>query len=175
MTATADISADTAAATATRAATLDTGALLARFAAAVEANDAAALAACFTADGIYDDYFFGPEQGPEGIAHILAGFYKGGCDFRWRFHDVLAGPGRAYARYRFSYRSTAPEAAGTRVCFDGIACLDLSPDGLIRRYSEVFDRGMALAQQNFAPERIARIGRRYAEALKARGEWVGHV
>ena len=27
----------------------------------------------------------------------------------------------------------------------GIACLDLSPDGLIRRYSEVFDRGMALA------------------------------
>ncbi|WP_372014424.1 hypothetical protein [Tistrella mobilis] len=28
---------------------------------------------------------------------------------------------------------------------------------------------MALAQQNFAPERIARIERRYAEALKARG------
>lgn len=58
---------------------------------------------------------------------------------------------------------------------DGIAWLDLSPDGLIRRYSEVFDRGMALAQQNFAPERIARIGRRYAEALKARAEWVGHL
>lgn len=155
--------------------TTGTETLLTRFAAAVEANDAAALAACFTPDGIYDDYFFGPEQGPEGIAHILAGFYKGGCDFRWQFHDVLAGPGRAYARYRFSYRSTAPEAAGARVCFDGIACLDLSPDGLIHRYSEVFDRGMALAQQNFAPERIARIERRYAEALKARGDWVGHV
>ena len=66
-------------------------------------------------------------------------------------------------------------SAGTRVCFDGIACLDLSPDGLIRRYPDVFDRGMALARQNVAPERIARIGRRYAGALKARGEWVGHV
>ncbi|MAM77087.1 MAG: hypothetical protein CMO29_25160 [Tistrella sp.] len=161
--------------TATTPATTTTEALLTRFAAAVEANDAGALAACFTPDGIYDDYFFGPEQGPDGIAHILAGFYEGGRDFRWQFHDVLAGPGRACARYRFSYRSTAPEAAGARVCFDGIAWLDLSPDGLIRRYSEVFDRGMALAQQNFAPERIARIGRRYAEALKARAEGVGHL
>lgn len=156
--------------------------VLARFAAAVEADDAAALAACFTPDGVYDDYFFGPHEGPEGIARVLAGFYQGGRAFRWTFHDAVAVGTRGYARYRFSYTSTAPEAQaapeaqGARVCFDGIACLELDTDtGLIRHYSEVFDRGMALAQQNFAPERIAKIARRYGDALKARAEWAAHL
>ncbi|MEN2977697.1 nuclear transport factor 2 family protein (plasmid) [Tistrella bauzanensis] len=162
--------------------------VLARFAAAVEADDAAALAACFTPDGVYDDYFFGPHEGPEGIARVLAGFYRGGRAFRWTFHDAVAVGTRGYARYRFSYTSTAPEAQagcegqaahetqGARVCFDGIACLELDAgSGLIRHYSEVFDRGMALAQQNFAPERIAKIGRRYGDALKARAEWAAHL
>ena len=150
--------------------------VLARFAAAVEAGDAVALASCFTPDGVYDDYFFGPHGGPDGIARVLAGFYQGGRAFRWQFHDAVAAGGRGYARYRFSYTSTAPEAAAARVCFDGIACLELDEtSGLIRHYSEVFDRGMALAQQNYAPERIAKIGRRYGEALKARAEWAGHL
>ena len=44
----------------------------------------------------------------------------------------------------------------------------------IRRYSEVFDRGMALAQQAFAPEHLVKIELRYAIATKARPEWKGH-
>jgi hypothetical protein len=39
--------------------------------------------------------------------------------------------------------------------------------GRIKRYSEVFDRGMALVQVGFAPERLHKIGLRYARELRA--------
>jgi hypothetical protein len=39
----------------------------------------------------------------------------------------------------------------------------------------VFDRGMALAQQEFEGERLRRIGLKYAVALKARAEWRSHL
>ena len=73
----------------------------------------------------------------------------------------------------------APEADRTgvpraRVVFDGIGRFDLEGDR-IRRYSEVFDRGMALAQQEFEPERLRKIGLKYAGALKARPEWKAHL
>ena len=48
-------------------------------------------------------------------------------------------------------------------------------DGRIARYREVFDRGMALVQQNFAPERIAKVLRKHAAALKADPAWAGHL
>ena len=57
---------------------------------------------------------------------------------------------------------------------DGIGRFDLE-GGRIKRYSEVFDRGMALAQQAFEPERLRKIELKYATALKARPEWQGHV
>ena len=58
--------------------------------------------------------------------------------------------------------------------FDGIGRFDLE-GGRIRRYSEVFDRGMALAQQEFEPERLRKIGLKYASGLKARPEWTAHL
>ena len=58
--------------------------------------------------------------------------------------------------------------------FDGIGRFDLEGNR-IRRYSEVFDRGMALAQQEFEPERLRRIGQKYAAGLKARSEWKAHL
>ena len=58
--------------------------------------------------------------------------------------------------------------------FDGIGRFELEGDR-IRRYSEVFDRGMALAQQAFEGERLRKIGLRYANALKARPEWHPHL
>ena len=76
--------------------------------------------------------------------------------------------------YRFSFDSRRAEAKGTRVAFDGIGRFDLE-GGRIKRYSEVFDRGMALAQQAFEPERLRKIALKYATALKARPEWAGHV
>ncbi|HWE17046.1 MAG TPA: hypothetical protein VG758_07675 [Hyphomicrobiaceae bacterium] len=86
----------------------------------------------------------------------------------------MQSDGIGYAGYRFSYDSTHPAAKGARVLFDGIGRFDLE-DGRIRRYSEVFDRGMALAQQDFEPERVRKIALRYAVALKARPEWKAHL
>lgn len=148
--------------------------LLERFAAAVAANDPDALADCFTADGTYDDYFFGPRSGRGGIRETLRHFYEGGEDFRWEFHDALSDGRRGYARYRFSYTSKHPAADGGRVLFDGISHFELE-DGLIKSYCEAFDRGMALAQQDYDGARLRNIGLRYAEALRSRPEWSDHL
>jgi ketosteroid isomerase-like protein len=140
--------------------------LLTSFAAAVEKGDGNALADCFTSDGMYDDYFFGPSKpGREGIVEMLAHFYEGGRDFRWDFFDVAEAGPLGYASYRFSYTSTLPEAKGARVAFEGIARMRLA-GGKIQRYAEVFDRGVALSQLDFAPERLKKIALKYANRMK---------
>jgi ketosteroid isomerase-like protein len=148
--------------------------LLERFSAAVVAGDAEALAELFTQDGTYDDYFFGPSSGHEAIKKMLAHFADGGRDFRWEFFAPALSGNTGYASYRFSFTSKRPEARGARVTFDGIGRFDLE-GGRIKRYSEVFDRGMALAQQEFEPERLCKIALKYATALKARPEWAQHA
>ena len=148
--------------------------LIKKFAGAAASGNGDALAELFTPNGTYDDYFFGPCTGREAIKEMLAHFAEGGANFRWEFFDPVASGEIGYASYRFSFDSRRPEAKGARVTFDGIGRFDLE-DGKIRRYSEVFDRGMALAQQEFEPERLRKIGLRYAGALKARPEWAGHV
>jgi hypothetical protein len=153
---------------------MDFAELVQRFAVAVASGNGDALADLFTPEGTYDDYFFGPYSGREGIKSMLAHFAEGGREFRWEFHDPVRAGDLGYASYRFSYNSTHPEANGARVVFDGIGRFDLDGD-LIRRYSEVFDRGMALAQQAYAPERVRKIALRYAAALKARPEWRRHL
>ena len=147
--------------------------LVQRFAAAAVAGDGEALADLFMPDGTYDDYFFGPSVGREAIKKMLAHFAEGGRDFRWEFFDPALSGNTGYASYRFSFESKRPEARGARVTIDGIGRFDLE-GGRIHRYSEVFDRGMALAQQEFEPERLRKIALKYAVALKARPEWVGH-
>lgn len=149
--------------------------MLETFAAAVAANDGAALASLFTEDGVYDDYFFGASKpGPGGIADMLSHFHEGGRNFQWEFFDVIEAGNLGYAGYRFSYDAIVPDAKGARVVFEGISRFELS-GGRIQRYSEVFDRGMALAQLDFAPERIKKIALRYAGGLKARPEAARHL
>jgi hypothetical protein len=148
--------------------------LVKRFAAAAASGNGDGLAELFTPDGIYEDYFFGPSIGCEAIKAMLAHFAEGGRDFRWEFFDPVRSGSIGYASYRFSFDSTHPAANGARVVFDGIGRFDLEGDR-IRRYSEVFDRGMALAQQAFAAERLRRIALRYADGLKARPEWKAHL
>lgn len=153
---------------------MDLTALLGQFTKAVEAGDGNGLADCFTADGIYDDYFFGPSKsGRAGISQMLAHFYEGGANFKWEFFDAVEQGRLGYASYQFSYNSTLADAKGARVMFEGISRFELE-GGRIKRYSEVFDRGMALAQLDFAPERLKKIALKYATALKARPEIKAH-
>ncbi len=140
--------------------------LLSRFAKAVAANDGPGLAALFTQDGVYDDGFFGEYKGRQAIADMLAHFHETGSNFRWDFFDPLSDGRSGYARYRFSYASAMPGAEGKPVVFEGIGFFRFH-DGLIARYSESFDRGMALAQQDFAAERIKKVLLKLADRQNA--------
>ena len=130
--------------------------LLSRFAKVVAANDGAGFSALFTEDGVYDDGFFGEYKGRKSISVMLQHFHDTGSDYRWDFFDPLSDGRTGYARYRFSYASGMPGAEGKPVVFEGISFFTFR-DGLIARYSESFDRGMALAQQDFAAERIKKV------------------
>ena len=140
--------------------------LLSRFAAAVAANDGATFAALFTEDGVYDDGFFGEYKGRNAIIEMLQHFHDTGSNYRWDFFDALSDGRTGYARYRFSYASGMPDAEGKPVVFEGIAHF-VFRDGAIARYSESFDRGMALAQQDFAAERIKKVLRKLADRQNA--------
>src|SRR5262245_66621317 len=142
--------------------------LIDRFAAAAAAGDGDGLADLFTPEGTYDDYFFGPCSGRAAIKAMLVHFAEGGRNFRWEFYDPAISGSIGYASYRFSFESTRPEASG-RVTFDGIGRFDLARDR-IRRYSEVFARGMALAPQAYEPERLRRPALQNATARTARAE-----
>ena len=148
--------------------------LLERFAAAVERNDGAALAALFTDDGVYEDGFYGAYAGSSAIAEMVAHFHEACTRFRWEFFDPLSDGRSGYARYRFSYLSAMPGAQGKPVVFEGIGHFVLR-DGRIARYCEVFDRGVALAQQGFAAERIKRVLEKAAARQNAAPECRAHL
>lgn len=139
-----------------------------KFTNAVECNDGEALAALFTDDGVYSDGFYGEFVGREAITTMLHDHFWGHAEsFRWEMSNLLADEKQGYATYLFSYISTIPAAAGKRVTFDGISHFTLN-DGLIKRYEEIFNTGMAQAQLDFDPIRIKKHLLKRAEQLKSR-------
>lgn len=148
--------------------------LLVRFAEAVQRNDGPGLAALFTPDGIYEDGFFGPHRGPAAIAAMLQRFHDGGRDYWWEFHTpVLAGT-TGYASWRFSYASRRPGVEGHPVLFEGLSRFTLR-DGLIAHYYEIFDRGLALAQQGYPAAGIASVSAKAAARQNAKPENRWHL
>ncbi len=104
--------------------------LLTAFAAAVEANEGEGLASLFTEDGTYEDGFFGAHTGRPAIALMLQRFHDTGRAYLWEFLDPLSDGSIGYARFRFSYASLLPEAAGRPAFFEGMSCFRFR-DGLI--------------------------------------------
>ena len=153
---------------------MDFPTLLVRFAGAVQRNDGPGLAALFTPDGIYEDGFFGPHQGPQAIAHMLQRFHDGGRDYWWEFHSPVAAGPTLYASWRFSYASRRPGTEGRPVLFEGLSRFTLR-DGRIAHYYEVFDRGLALAQQDYPAAGIASVVAKAAARQNARPENQPHL
>ena len=149
-------------------------ALLEKFSASVAANDGAGLSALFTADGVYEDYFFGAHKGRPAIAEMLARFHEGGEQYRWEFYEPLSDGRTGYARYRFSYRSKVPGSAGKPIVFEGISVMHLQ-DGLIAQYAEVFDRGTAFVQLGFPAGKVARLLEKYSEGQNATPGFQAHL
>ena len=146
-----------------------------RFAAAAAKGDGVALADLFAEDGVYVDGFYGAFQGRAAIAAMLRDhFFSAARDFRWEMLDPVGNDRVGYARYLFSYTSTLPDSAGRRVAFEGVGIFELE-GGRIRRYREVFDKGIALAQLDFAPERIKKSLLRWAREQNARPDFGAHV
>ncbi len=145
-------------------------ALLERMTQAICRGDSAAAAACFIPEGIYHDGFYGEFRGREAIRGMLENhFYANARDFSWTLFDALSDGSLAYARYDFAYASKIPGSVGKRVFFSGISRVRLD-HGLIARYGEIFDRGVALAQMNFEPARMAKSLKRWAEEEKPGGK-----
>jgi len=91
----------------------DFRALLDRLQAAASSGDAAAFAACFTPDGIYHDYVYGPFAGTENIAHMLTDHFHAACrDYDWRFFDAAVTGETGYARSLLRFVSTMPQFEG---------------------------------------------------------------
>lgn len=138
-------------------------ALIERMTQAICRGDGAAAAACFVPEGVYHDGFYGEFRGREAIRGMVEDhFHANARDFAWKLSDALSDGRLGYARYAFSYTSNIAGSEGRRVFFSGISQVKLK-DGLIEHYGEVFDRGIALAQMNFAPERMAKSLKRWAE------------
>jgi hypothetical protein len=148
--------------------------VLNRFAAAVVANDGAALAAMFTPNGVYDDGFFGRHQGRDAIIVMLQRFHETGRDYRWDWIDPVSDGTTGYAKFRFSFASRLPECDGNPVMFEGIGRLRFD-DGLIAHYDEAFDRGVALVQLGFPADRIRRIVEKAAAAQNGTAEARAHL
>lgn len=138
-------------------------ALIERMTQAICRGDGAAAAACFIPDGVYHDGFYGEFRGREAIRNMVEKhFHANARDFSWTLSDALSDGSLAYARYDFAYTAKLAGSEGKRVFFSGISQVRLQ-DGLIAHYGEVFDRGVALVQMNFAPERMAKSLARWAE------------
>jgi len=141
-------------------------ALLDRFTAAVEAGDGAALADLFTEDGVYHDTFYGEFKGRQAIQDMLENhFWRDAKAFRWDMREPVEQGGIGYSNWSFSYASNLEGVEGKRIIFQGMSRFRLK-DGMIQRYDEVFDMGIALSQTAFAPDRIAKIVAKAAGRLR---------
>ena len=137
-------------------------ALLGRMTGAICAGDGQGAAECFTPLGAYHDGFYGEFEGRDSIARMVTDyFHRDARDFKWNLLEVLSDGRVGFARYDFSYVSKIPASAGRKAGFSGIAYCELE-GGLIRRYSEEFERAPVLAKLGFEDARILKSVKRWA-------------
>ena len=142
-------------------------ALITRFSAAATAGVGKALADCFTPDGVYYDYIYGPHQGRASIADMLENlFHRDADDYDWTFYDPVVNGDLGYARSLSRFVSTIAEFKGRKVVIDGISRFVLK-DGLIAEYHESVNGGVAQAQLGVAPERMSKVMKRWSERFLA--------
>ncbi|MFT3810711.1 MAG: nuclear transport factor 2 family protein [Micropepsaceae bacterium] len=142
--------------------------LLDRMGDAASAGDADAFAACFTPDGVYHDYVYGPFAGRANIAHMLTDhFHAACCDYDWRFFDAAVTGDTGYARSLSRFVSTMEAFEGREVVIDGFSRFRLQ-DGLIAEYWESVNAGVAHVQLGVDPARSAKVFARWARELRDR-------
>jgi hypothetical protein len=150
--------------------TFNFAALIDRFCDAASRGDGKALAACFTEDGVYHDYIYGPHQGRASIADMLENlFHRDAADYDWRMFDPVCDGRIGYAWSLSKFTSKVPEFKGKRVVIDGMSRFVIE-NGLIKEYRESVNGGVAMVQLGVAPARMEKVLNRWAGTLKARPE-----
>lgn len=143
----------------------DFKALLARLGAAATAGDGRAFAQCFTEDGVYHDYIYGPHRGRDAIAQMLEElFHRDATEYDWTFFDAVTDGAAGYARSLSRFVSTIPEFEGREVVIDGMSRFVLQ-DGLIAEYHESVNGGVAQSQLGVPAERMAKVMARWTKRL----------
>jgi ketosteroid isomerase-like protein len=149
--------------------------LLAEFTRSAESGDGARFARHFTEDGVYHDYIYGPHRGRAEIAQMLQGlFHRDAADYRWQMFDPVCDGKKGYAWSLSSFTSKIPQFEGRQVVIDGISHFTLH-NGLIAEYRESVNGGVAMVQLGVAPERMAKVFRRWAGWLEERQETRDHL
>lgn len=149
--------------------------LLERFCDAASRGDGKAFAACFTEDGVYHDYIYGPHTGRASISEMLEGlFHRDAADYDWRMFDPVCNGDLGYAWSLSKFTSTVPDFKGKRVVIDGMSRFELQ-GGLIKDYRESVNGGVAMVQLGVAAPRIERVLNRWADRLKAREDVTRYV
>jgi hypothetical protein len=145
-------------------------ALVARLGDAATRGDGEGFAACFTENGVYHDYIYGPHQGRASIADMLVNlFHRDADDYDWRFFDPLTDGQIGYARSLSRFVSNIPEFKGRRIVIDGTSRFALK-DGLIAEYRESVNGGVAMVQLGVQGARMEKVFRRWADRFLAEPE-----
>ncbi|HEX4302682.1 MAG TPA: nuclear transport factor 2 family protein [Rhizomicrobium sp.] len=143
-------------------------ALVQRFSAAATAGDGKALAECFTPDGVYYDYIYGPHAGRASIVDMLENlFHRDAAEYDWTFYEPVTDGRIGYAHSLSTFISKIPDYAGREIVINGISRFVLK-DGLIAEYHESVNGGVAQAQLGIAPERMAKVMARWAKRFRDR-------
>jgi hypothetical protein len=144
--------------------------LLDRFCDAATRGDGNAFGACFTEDGVYHDYIYGPHTGRGAIADMLVNlFHRDAANYDWRMFDPACRGEIGYAWSLSKFTSTIPEFKGKEVVIDGMSRFVLK-NGLIADYRESVNGGLAMAQLGVEPVRMAKVMQRWAARLRDRPE-----
>src|SRR3954453_5364000 len=150
-------------------------ALLNEFTLSAESGDGARFASHFTEDAIYYDYIYGPHKGRAEIAQMMQElFHRDAADYRWEMFDPVFDGTTGYAWSLSSFTSKIPQFEGKRVVIDGMSQF-LVRDGLIARYRESVNGGVAMAQLGVEPDRMTKVFQRWTGWLQARPETIDYL
>jgi ketosteroid isomerase-like protein len=149
--------------------------LLNAFTHSAESGDGARFANHFTEDAIYYDYIYGPHRGRADIAHMMQDlFHRDAADYRWEMFDPVFDGTKGYAWSLSSFTSKIEQFKGRHIVIDGMSRFILR-DGLIAEYRESVNGGVAMAQLGVAPDRIAKVFKRWTGWLRERPETVEYL
>jgi ketosteroid isomerase-like protein len=149
--------------------------LLDEFCGAFAAGDGPRFGRLFTADAVYHDVFYGPQEGPDAIGRMLEDrAHRDGTNYHWEMLDPVSNGGTGYARWIFSFDGKTAKSADRRVVMEGVGLFELR-DGRIARYEDLARTGEVLVRLGFPADKLYAIAARWAREQETRPEIRVHV